>query len=402
MTTTANPLTLPVHIGLPDDNLVQLVSAAAVRGAERVAIAWPDSPVVRAWPEEDATGVTLMRWAAPLLETGWRVGRVDGPWATAWEPNDRTAVHVLVDVDSAAALGRPGFLRVGQTPAEAAATLTYWQGISGVCWRGTPGMTGTALMVKHASGNPRWQPSTRLELDGRWDDHDVIDWHTPNPQIPERPVTTDIRYAYLAAAGTVALPSGQLRRLGPIDYQRVRTTDEAGWFLITNPAWNERRVPPPTSMRCRAGARLWITTPTLHHLAELDSAGLVELPRIEDSWTAPNATRVLRGYAERTRDILSATAVTGDDELHDATKQTYREAIGLLGRRGTRIQRPDWRAHIIAHARANLLRKILRVGATERVWPVAVDVDSVTWPTLPELVRARIGEGPGAWRMVTR
>lgn len=392
----------PIYLGSLSEDLASVVRSAAVRGAEVTAIADPGSPCAASWPTELFSANELIRWARPVLDLDWQLGRPDGPWVTAWDTSSRTAVHVLADVDAAAELCRPGFLRSGQTPTEAAEALGRWEELSGTPWRGTPGMTGTALMVKHATGHPRWQPIPRLELDGKWDDHDVIDWHAEQPQLPEQTVTTDVRYAYLAAAGTCPLPVGQLRRLGPVDYQRVRSCDEAGWFLIRVPAWNERRCPPPTTMRARVGARLWVTTPTLHHLAELDAAGLVEFPRIEDSWTSPNAKRVLRGWAEKLRDVLAATAVIGDPELHDAAKQTYRESIGLLGRSGTRIQRPDWRAHVIAHARANLLRKILRVAAVERIWPVAVDVDSVTWPRLPELVRERIGAGPGAWRMVTR
>src|SRR5699024_12213653 len=64
-----------------------------------------------------------------------------------------------------------------------------------------------------------------------------------------------------------------------------------------------------------------------------------------------------------------------DQAARSLLKQTYTRTIGMMGSsqymKSSRHYWPERRHHIVAKARANLLRQILTIGNKSNVWPLA-------------------------------
>jgi hypothetical protein len=89
--------------------------------------------------------------------------------------------------------------------------------------------------------------------------------------------------------------------------------------------------------------------------------------------------RLLRWWHEKLRDARRAAAEV--TEVSEAVKRTANEAIGLFGKPGGRIYRPDWQAFVIDQARANLLRKVYARWSQSGIWPLRVTgVDALWYP----------------------
>ncbi len=165
----------------------------------------------------------------------------------------------------------------------------------------------------------------------------------------------------------------QLQPTGPIPFDRKLS----GWWLIDVPPWNDARMPDPAG---RGPLRRWVTTPTAVLLQELADQGLSGGFDVLDSYTG-RGRRLFRGFAEMIESGYQATKLT-DPPVASALKMAgAREVIGLMNTGAAKFSthRPDWHGAVIGLARANLWRKLHRVGLQEGRWPYAPPL--VEWDT---------------------
>ncbi|ACZ32410.1 hypothetical protein Xcel_3411 (plasmid) [Xylanimonas cellulosilytica DSM 15894] len=177
-----------------------------------------------------------------------------------------------------------------------------------------------------------------------------------------------------------------------------------GYWKIEVPESGDWRMPNPLDWRGKsAGRTRWMTTPALEFALEQEYA-----PTILEAWTWPEHARVLDPWYERIRD--ARTALDTDDidaqAARDQLKQIYAHTIGMLGsgtyREGKEGYRPDWRHHIVAKARTNVLRRVATIGRDSGRWPVAIATDTVlytsneadpvkAWPGGPKTLGRELG-----------
>jgi hypothetical protein len=153
-----------------------------------------------------------------------------------------------------------------------------------------------------------------------------------------------------------------------------------------------------------------VTTPTLALLDQLTSEGVYGGFEVIEGY-ACETSRVTREWAERLRDAHTlwdgALAQADSPEfraLKAAAKACYRETIGLFGREGGRVDRPEWQDTIVSYARVNLWRKLWKAGKATGRWPVEMNRDTAWYP-VPEgstggepIEGLAVGSGLGKFR----
>ncbi len=279
---------------------------------------------------------------------------------------------------------------VCQRDTDTVAAFGMWHEWTGIPWRDTPGATGLALMdatvpqilVKGRPSKPTWKPKDpgpEGASEAPWTAHT---WPGPTgvTALPHRH-GYDCSRMYLAAAG-------QCEHLAPFTLRRQvgRSSFDpkmGGWWKVRLAPWIDQRIPHPAGP---GGDERWITTPTAILLSKLADDGVYGGFEVLDSRIG-EGKRLLRGWAETiertyTETVCMGTWTTEEVEANRvaaAAKAVYRESIGLLNRDTNWMYRPDWHYSIIALARANLWRKMWRVGQAEGRWPLSIDVDNVTY-----------------------
>lgn len=124
------------------------------------------------------------------------------------------------------------------------------------------------------------------------------------------------------------------------------------------------------------GGPTWVPVETLVLLDELG------LPiEVHEALLFRSARRLLRPYGERMSKARYElfTADENDEPAAVAlkvVKATYKSRIGDFNRAGSRIYRPDIRDAIIAKARANAFRALVKIGKESGRYPVAFHVDA--------------------------
>ena len=343
----------------PDNMLADsrfLLGAAAFRSATR-----PVGQFATVILDED------INWQ-PALDQGWEhVGLADHHWRHF----RRDGLHVYVLVLS---LYRQGATADSKIMHDVFA-LASWERFVGTPYHQTAGVSAlTSLRASYdgAQAQPRW----RL-----MDTNRMLPWEPP-ARIAEQDYRThqwrptvasgqwDMRGAYLAAMAAVQLPFRELQPTGPdpttrkCGYYRVRA-DKARFPSWVWPAGIDRK------------STAWVCQGTLELV---DPKGELE---ILDSYT-PAATltttghkRLLRPWAESWRDIIAAAGQEQSVISQGPLKWAYAEMIGLMGKPGGTVFRPDWRHMIIDQARASLARRILRAGAWGAGTPIRINRDAV-------------------------
>lgn len=340
-------------------------------------------------------------WPSQLAQVkidGWQYGETDGAWklfhrdggrrtvAVGWRPDmdPKTHLGVLFERDT-----RPDTLAV---------VLDRYHRLTGMSWRGTPATTahaGLRLSWPNAGQQPRWSEPFR----GSGQAVGALWWSrklTPAERSWGFLHTFDARSAYLGAMGNAEVAWSELGNSGRRPFDKYAP----GYWLIDVPAcvqgWPSDGRPPLVDPRQIRDGRLWVTTPYAALLAELQDGPLV----VRDSWTGSErgrtgfarGHRVMRNWAETIRDALrdvESTPSPIQPTLRTAIKRTYKDAIGGMQRLGMRVSRPDWAHHVIDLWRATLVRKMIRVHATQGVWPVEVITDSLTYADCVEYPQAR-------------
>lgn len=327
----------------------------------------PDEQWWSGRPEDEwATEVTAGSWTARV--------QPEDIWIR-WTRDDRSIWTVDLDVIEPGGRSAP---LIHSNPIVTAMQLHRWTETTGHNWIGTPGMTGSALLVDgwgehRASYTPRWQ--TRLP----WPYGDIEVPYTPMQWYREYdgPIHGyDANKAYLSSLVNVELPADDLQ------HRRRPTFDpkEGGVWRVDLAPWHRSaELPDPAGYgHVQDDGTRWLTTPTMtliHQLAERgDHMGYTTL----ESWTAP-ARRITRHWAQRLSEIIALS----DSPLPAAAGRVYKETYGMWRRQSGRVRRPDWHYATVAMARANLWRKMDKFSREQHRYPVRIETDALFYPTAP-------------------
>lgn len=290
-----------------------------------------------------------------------------------------------------------------QGPADVAHRLGRYHQVTGHHWRATAGVSGCyGLRSRHTRPGPGAQPL----------------WKSPGPKgilgagpliwlAAEQPVTPplfgwsdevhpfDVNAMYLGGLKNASLAWGALQETGDIGFHDKK----AGWWEIDVagiPAeLYDGKVMPPLfpAVRIHHGA-VWLSTETVKLCADMGSH-----IDVLNSWTSDNVETIGRSYAER---LISARAgMLGPlgPGVDFALKRTYAELVGMMAREGGSIERSDWAATVMDLSRANMLRRVYRVGRQLGAWPVAIRTDAVYYARTdqmdPTVVATALGIGTG-------
>ncbi len=328
------------------------------------------------------------------------------PWTTFRHAKTGTTIHVGALGDDRLK-GAPLFDRE-TAPLELAARLAEYHRVTGAPFHATPGVSGLgALRSRLADPGPGRQPYWRAGLPtGALRGAGPLVWHRdPGADAAGHVHVFDINGMYLAAMKNAAVAWGQLQPTGPCAFD----PEWAGYWQIAVqdlPAelYDGREQPPvfpaPRGTALVAGipggvriSHVWVTTPVMVYLSELGVH-----PEVLDSWTCENAAPVFRPYAEQL--IKARRGQLGElaPSVEASIKATYTQMVGLLGREGGRVHRPDWQHTIMDLARVNLLRRLRRARSQVGLWPHAVRTDAAyfVWPDQePGALATALGVGDG-------
>lgn len=328
---------------------------------------------------------------------GWHVSKLS-PWTTF----DRQGIALHIGVmpwlsARTAAL----FAKNRDELIDDEGTIVYlagrFQQLTGVAFRATPGVCGTAMIRRYWRGDqPMWHPkwSGCAPAESR-ETEKFLKWMAPGAATDPRPFrhSYDARRAYLAASVSGLFAATELRHTGRAQFDAT----VAGYWKVVVPHWNESRLPHPMGMNRRAGEEAWVTTPTLGLVWELAlNYSAISPPEVIDSYTAPkpitrtgkrnaNPTkRLLRSWAEKIDQLADAALCEPSPiegrTLESVIKSMYKESAGGLWFNDTsHIHRPDWHHTVIATARSNHFRRIYKEAQIGLRWPTLINVDSVTY-----------------------
>ena len=189
-------------------------------------------------------------------------------------------------------------------------------------------------------------------------------WEAPsfNRISPDHMIKIDANGAYLAPVSGTDIAHDGLSHTGAIEFNR-----NPGYWLIDYHQWSDRSIiVSPLGNYVPPGKRrlIWLTTPTVTLLTELQQAGRWPDFQVYDSWTCARKTRA-NEWVREVREMRTEAIHDRDNDPDylAAVKQGYVYAFQLmLGPRPgyprrAGILRPDWyRTYKAAHA-ANTWRK---------------------------------------------
>lgn len=204
----------------------------------------------------------------------------------------------------------------------------------------------------------------------------VPTWSWEHPDYPKHDpsdlITLDCNGAYIAAIGQrkwMAL-SG-LSHTGPMAFDKLTP----GWWCIDAHPWQDSRLCSPLGTGTIGySGRIWVPTPTVELLEELNREGMWPEIRVHDSWTAwhtrDGSTTLERCELADWQKYLKLrreqVLTTGTDDQRARFKNGYGAAFALLAGmqegkdRRSPIRRPDWWTTVLAAHSANQWRKMWR------------------------------------------
>lgn len=315
-------------------------------------------------------------------------------WISAKRGGHRVDVWLPAYDDVAGVIGASGLdLSLGLVRYEAAVGLRYHHSPGAVAMDLIRRGYGRRRVPLNAAGAVPEIAGPDVEWDLRW-------WRAPTLEEMGRPYvhSFDLNGMYLAACSSLEVGFGEPEHLIP-------KHDDAGlafdrglvgyWYADVAPLGADL---PETF---GAGYR-WRTTPTME-LAE----DLGRIVHVGQAWIYPEHHRYLEPFYAKLSNARAALTAGVAADVPGAlvalrlVKRTYTIGIGYLGGHfradGDPLRRPDWRHAVIAKARANIMRRILKL--TDR--PFAVDVDAlyIASPSEdPAAVGLILGDGLGAFK----
>lgn len=188
--------------------------------------------------------------------------------------------------------------------------------------------------------------------------------------------------SYLAGVAGLELGYGE-----PTHYPQGRPFDAKlpGYWRITMPAKGEWLTPNPIDPRNReddiTGKLTWVTTQTL----DVATAFGYDDFEIHEAWIWEQHTRIYDTWYERIRDARTTldTSNHDDQRARDLLKEVYVRSLGLTASFEHHKDREGFapeRYHFVqARAKANILRRVLKIGEDTGRWPVAISKDTVLY-----------------------
>lgn len=215
-----------------------------------------------------------------------------------------------------------------------------------------------------------WQPP-RI-----WSDVHVPAWSWKRADYQRWPaselVTLDANGAYLGVLGSVWLPLSGLQHTPGARFDK----NVPGWWLVDVHRWEDTRIVSPLGTKPIRGRKVWLTTPTMELLQQLNLDGRWPDLTVHDAWTAWITRDLISGQTQTTvekcrleawqarlRSEREDALLSGDRDRQAAVKDAYGAAINLLAgmqegeKRKSRIRRPDMHTHIVSAFAAAQWRK---------------------------------------------
>lgn len=320
------------------------------------------------------------------------------PWTTmtrAYANSTGTVIHLGLWKDMEHNAGP--LLQGTQGPADTAARFGRYYHATGHHWRYTAGVSGCyGVRMRHTRQGPGAQPLWRFEGPKGVLGAGPLNWTASEQPDAGNVHVWDVNAMYLAGLKNAHLAWGSLKHRGSVGFDE----SEAGWWEIDmlgvpDDLYDGKVRPPMVFARRAHKGTMWVSTPTAKLLQE-SGAHLDVL----DSWTCANTSTIGRTYAERLISARSGMLGPLGPGVEWAVKRTYAELVGMMAREGGSIHRPDWAATIMDLSRANMLRRVYRVGDRLGVWPIAIKTDAVYYSdqttVAPAVIGTALGMGPGA------
>lgn len=373
----------------------QKAFTAGIRGGEGVVVVDTPMPTPR---NTQMDGAMFARRMAERL-ADWQFTEIK-PWTTF--ANEAAVVHVGFMPDVAQ---NPGpLLKGASSPKDIAERLGRYHMLTGVPWRYTAGVSGcVGVRARYTDPRPGRQPLWVSQGPKGITGAGPLIWRgqTPAEGSDGLVVSYDVNAQYLAAMKIARLAWGELQNTGPCAFDPSwpgyweLSIDDIPIVLL------DGKLRPPVVRAERAHKRgLWVSTPVAKYLSDL--VGTID---VLDSWTCSNGETIGRTFAER---LIAARqgnfGPMGSAEL--AVKRTYAETVGMMGRPGGSLFRPDWASTIMDTARVNLLRRLDKVAALDmsglRLVEVRTDAaffhidDATVIERLTDVLG--VGTGPGTFQ----
>nr|WP_256938414.1 telomere-binding protein [Rhodococcus qingshengii] len=343
-----------------------------------------DDPRKRA--EEMRTLTAGIPFVTEALEEGWslggKLGDRLGTWTRVWHGDERGVWVAFVSAMGQDELDMP-ILADAPTPAVLASRLATFADALKFPWAMSASTTGFDLMISTRSRerDTVFAPSQPIPPSQMSNTETDIDW--------SRPLTTDeaehlFIHAYdrggSHAAGIASLELG----IGdPQHHESGAVFDKSlpGYWKIEIPESSDWRYPNPLNPRgLSINEPKWVTTPTMQYAHELGYE-----PEVIEAYVWNEHGRVLDPWYKRIRDARTALDLADPDAqlARDQLKVVYTRTLGMLGSsdfmKGRPGYAPERRHHIIAKARANILRRVVKIGKAADRWPVAISNDTVLY-----------------------
>lgn len=321
--------------------------------------------------------------------TGWKTtpngvkGLSDAGWIE-FKRADGKRIHI--GVAPWIRQSRMPLVDLGGDPVDQASALAMYRAAVGVTWRGSPGMTGCAL-IRHLPRKrvPLWHWS-RLPEGGVTGSTELRWVREPTAAERHMPMVYayDIRAMYLAAASVAELGYSAPRPAGAAPFD----PKTAGYWRYRYPDRNtiDGDPRPPVGRRLEPDGSAWAVTPVMEYLV-----ARYGMPEILDTYLCPDdedwqgrmrpgTGRILRDWSERLRDaLMDDLRCPEGGPVRLAVKRTYARSVGMMARYGGVVYRPDWRDTIVGMARVNMLRKIDNAAPVLGL-PLRINVDEVWYP----------------------
>lgn len=205
----------------------------------------------------------------------------------------------------------------------------------------------------------------------------------------------DRTWSYVAPWSSVYVGVEDLEHHTGDDAQWDGKASSAGYWLIDKWEWPHWGLPDPLSGHATTGFaannRIWVTTPTLE---QLRMVGIH--PLVHESWRWHTTARYL--------DIAGKTITTAlqnsqkGDPVHDTIKSMYRAGVSKFAQRdlprGHHLARRDWRDHIVAATRTQILYRLKEISErAEGKVPLVVSTDAILYASdTNDLVEGWVGD----------
>jgi hypothetical protein len=268
-----------------------------------------------------------------------------------------------------------------RSPGQLLEALALFAKALGLRYRRSPGATGLALMraVHDGPGGVKL-PEAHVAPPGL---QGIDSWAPDSWVAPELPTTGflhawDVNGMFLAACSSVELGAGVPEHLGGPG-RAGRPVFDAG-----RPGYWRASIKSPLGLAVPFlvdGKLHWYPTPAVELAVEL---GLTV--QLREAWVYPERHRWLEPWYAVLRDAreeFTRNPAPAAKLALAGIKAVYTRSLGRLAggwlQAGDDTFRPDWRDAVIARARANMHRHLVRVHAANGAAPVALQADTVVF-----------------------